>query len=65
MIREGARADLVLLDADPHDDLSVLKSPSGVMVNGNWYPAADLAERLAALHAEIAAETASQSSATQ
>ncbi len=65
VIREGARADLVLLDADPHDDLSVLKSPIGVMVNGNWYAAADLAERLAALHAEIAAESASQSPATQ
>lgn len=41
-IEAGARADLVLSEADPLDDLSTLRRPLGVMANGRWYAKADL-----------------------
>jgi imidazolonepropionase-like amidohydrolase len=44
----GARADLLLLEADPLDDLSNLRRPVGVMVAGAWFPAGDLAGMLEA-----------------
>ncbi len=56
VVREGARADLVLLDADPREDLATLRRPRGVMVNGHWYDAARLESELAALRARRAAE---------
>jgi Amidohydrolase family len=33
----GSRADLILSDENPLDDLDTLRSPVGVMVEGNWY----------------------------
>lgn len=36
-ISEGARADLLLVDGNPLEDLLHLKELSGVMVRGNWY----------------------------
>lgn len=38
-IATGARADLLLLDADPLQDLSVLQEPVGVMARGDWFTA--------------------------
>jgi hypothetical protein len=38
----GNRADVVLLAANPLDDLSTLRNPLGVMANGKWYSHADL-----------------------
>ena len=38
----GARADLLLLDANPLDDIANTERLSGVMVRGRWLPAADL-----------------------
>lgn len=35
-IRVGARADLVLVSSNPLENLAVLRTPSGVMVNGRW-----------------------------
>jgi imidazolonepropionase-like amidohydrolase len=35
-IAAGARADLVLVIRNPLEDLSTLRYPSGVMVNGTW-----------------------------
>lgn len=46
-VTAGNRADLVLSAANPLDDLSTLRKPLGVMVQGNWYTKADL-EKLAA-----------------
>lgn len=37
VIREGARADLLLLASDPEADLAVLRAPSGVMASGRWF----------------------------
>lgn len=54
VIREGARADFLLLSADPEQDLGVLRTPQGVMAAGRWFDRARLdallgeAERAAA-----------------
>ncbi len=42
----GAPADLILLSGDPVDDLTLLKSPLGTMVAGNWYPRDRIKEAL-------------------
>ncbi len=45
----GSRADLVLLDADPLQDVSNLARRSGVMVKGRWIPREEIDRGLAAL----------------
>jgi imidazolonepropionase-like amidohydrolase len=35
-IKEGMQADLILLDANPLEDLSALQNIEGVMVGGRW-----------------------------
>ena len=50
----GARADLVLLEANPLDDAANLAKRAGVMVRGRWLPAADIEIKLEEL-AESAA----------
>ncbi|WP_211471113.1 amidohydrolase family protein [Collimonas humicola] len=37
-IKAGSRADLILSEKNPLDDLATLRTPLGVMANGNWYP---------------------------
>lgn len=37
-IREGARADLVVVAADPLSNLAALRRPEGVMIRGEWFP---------------------------
>ena len=58
VVAAGARADLVLLDADPRDDLSTLRRPAGVMMNGHWYDAAFLEAELADIREDVEAEAA-------
>jgi len=36
-IEVGNRADLILVDSNPLEDLSVLRTPAGVMAAGRWY----------------------------
>ena len=36
VVAAGARANLILVVRDPITDLSVLREPVGVMVNGHW-----------------------------
>ena len=43
----GHRADLLLLTANPIDDIANVASRGGVMVNGRWMPEAQIQERLA------------------
>jgi imidazolonepropionase-like amidohydrolase len=50
-VREGARADLILLDANPLEDLNNFESRQGVMLRGQWLPEEEL---LAALEAVAA-----------
>ncbi len=58
VVAAGARADLVLLDADPRDDLTTLRRPAGVMMNGHWYDAAYLGAELDELRQSIEAAAA-------
>ena len=45
-IREGARADLVVVAGDPLDDLETLRWPIGVMLRGEWLPRESLEGRI-------------------
>jgi tetratricopeptide (TPR) repeat protein len=38
IIKEGSRADLVLLEGNPLEDISATRRISGVMANGAWLP---------------------------
>ena len=49
VVAEGARADLVLLDDHPVENLATLRDPVGVMVNGNWHDRAALGAALAGI----------------
>ena len=51
VIEAGARADLILLDADPRLDALNLKKQAGVMAAGRWYSREDIDKRLAAIAA--------------
>jgi imidazolonepropionase-like amidohydrolase len=53
-VAPGLRADLVLVDGDPREDLAALARPAGVMVRGRWYDRAELERRLAELAAKVA-----------
>jgi imidazolonepropionase-like amidohydrolase len=48
----GSRADLVLTEKNPLQDLGTLRKPLGVMARGTWYPAARLEAMLAGLEAD-------------
>lgn len=41
-VREGLRADLLLLDRNPLEDVAAASDPVGMMVNGTWYSRAAL-----------------------
>ena len=45
----GQRADLLLVDANPLDDLSRLSRPAGVMTRGRWFTQARLDQLLATI----------------
>lgn len=46
----GARADLILLDADPLDDVANMRKQEGVMLHGRWIDKGEIASRLKAIH---------------
>ena len=37
-VEQGRRADLILLNANPLEDITNLQNRAGVMVRGQWYP---------------------------
>lgn len=43
-IEEGKRADLILVNSNPLEELSTVKEPLGVMAAGRWYPGETLAQ---------------------
>lgn len=45
-IAVGKRADLILVDDNPLDDVANVARRSGVMVRGTWFPESDLQARL-------------------
>lgn len=46
VVAVGRDADLLLLDANPLDDINNTRRIHGVMLRGNWHPAEDLRRRL-------------------
>lgn len=52
VIEVGARADLLLLDADPRLQLRTLRQPAGVMARGRWYSGEWLEAQLQRLRLE-------------
>jgi imidazolonepropionase-like amidohydrolase len=45
-VASGKRADLILVDANPLQDLSNIRRQSGVMVRGSWLPQSEIQRRL-------------------
>jgi imidazolonepropionase-like amidohydrolase len=60
MIRQGARADLVLLDGNPLENIANTTRIAGVMIGGRWIPKAEIDRRLAALSTRYSAEAMRQ-----
>lgn len=56
-IRAGARADLLLLAANPLDDVAAAAHPLGVMLRGEWLPREALDSKLEALERLYAGES--------
>jgi imidazolonepropionase-like amidohydrolase len=50
-VEEGKVADLVLVEANPFDDVANVARQAGVMVRGRWVPAGEIARRLEAIAA--------------
>ncbi|MDX1677550.1 amidohydrolase family protein [Arsukibacterium sp.] len=56
-VKAGQRADLLLVNGNPLDDLIVLYQPAGVMVRGQWFSRQQLDSLLADIAAARAAES--------
>jgi hypothetical protein len=54
IVEAGARADLVLTEANPLDGLATLRRPVGVMVGGRWHDAAAISTMLKDVRAAYA-----------
>ena len=50
-VEAGKRADLLLLDANPLDEVANVERRAGVMVRGRWLPESELRQRLETLAA--------------
>ena len=55
-IGKGSRADLVLLEGNPLEDIANVHRRAGVMVRGEWFPADRLGALLGALETRYATE---------
>jgi imidazolonepropionase-like amidohydrolase len=53
-IAEGQRADLILIDENPLEDLANIQNHSGVMVQGKWYSREMIDKKLAEIEAYYA-----------
>jgi imidazolonepropionase-like amidohydrolase len=49
----GRRADLILLEANPLQDIANARRVAGVMVRGRWLPQQEIQQRLDAIAAEV------------
>ena len=52
LVEVGRRGDLILLQANPLDDVANMAKRAGVMVRGRWMPAPMIQARLAELARE-------------
>lgn len=67
-VAAGRRADLILLDANPLEDVAHVKRRVGVMVRGRWFPQSGLQAKLDALaekHANVKIGPEAKSPATK
>lgn len=48
IVAPGKRADLVLLEADPRENISALRAQTGVVVRGQWLLAGEIARLILA-----------------
>jgi imidazolonepropionase-like amidohydrolase len=55
-VAPGRRADLILLEANPLEDVGNVARRAGVMVRGRWLPESEIQERLARIAASYTAE---------
>jgi len=53
-IQSGRWADLILLEANPLENISNMRRQAGVMVRGRWLPKSAIDARLAQIAAEYA-----------
>lgn len=53
-IEKGKRADLILLEGNPLEDIANVSKIAGVMVNGRWFPREEIDARLATIAARYA-----------
>ena len=65
VVAPDTRADLVLLDADPTDDLSTYRRPVGVMMNGHWYDRGAIEAGLGMVLADVARQKEEAAKAQQ
>jgi len=52
-VKEGMRADLILIDANPLSDITNIRKISGVMTRGRWLDRKMIDQRLARIAAEV------------
>lgn len=57
-VEPGRRADLVLLEANPLDDLANVRRRVGVMVGGRWWPEEEIQSRLQEIAEAVAGRDA-------
>lgn len=50
----GARADMIMLNANPYDNIENLFDQSGVMAAGRWYSRAEIDEKLGSIASKLA-----------
>ncbi len=53
-VAPGLRADLLLLEADPREDVGHARRRAGVVLRGAWHPEAELQQRLEDVAAQLA-----------
>ncbi|MEM8485548.1 MAG: amidohydrolase family protein [Bacteroidota bacterium] len=53
LVAAGHRADLVLLDKNPLENVGNLKAPAGVMTRGRWLSAEDIEAELSSIAARV------------
>jgi imidazolonepropionase-like amidohydrolase len=56
-VAAGRRADLILLEGNPLEDVSIVGRPAGVMVRGKWYSRAELNSELEQLATRFRAKS--------
>jgi cytosine/adenosine deaminase-related metal-dependent hydrolase len=52
-VEVGRRADLILLEANPADDIGNVRRRAGVMVRGRWLPEAEIQQRLEQIATQV------------